>query len=81
MAGVLSDAQRRPRLILAELVPQYLADYGASVEEVFAFLGQFRYRAELLGPAGRRVSVTAEQVGAGANVVFTLADAQRRPRD
>lgn len=74
--GMLADPARRPRLLMIEIVEQYLTRAGASARGIYDLLARFGYRANLLENNRLRPIDPDETVPPG-NVFFTVDEARR----
>lgn len=67
---LLHDVKRKPRLIMAELVPAYLSRFGSTMETVLAFFADAGYQPYRLNN-NRLVAFTQADWGQSCNVFFT----------
>lgn len=68
-SDLFSDPGRRPRLIMAELVPAYLARFNSTIEDVFEFMSALNFSAFRLHE-GKLVPYVKADKGNTCNVFF-----------
>jgi FkbM family methyltransferase len=77
MQKTLSDGELRPKVILLELVDEYLRTFGFNSDEIIAGLSRFGYRPFWTDHQGKLHHVLSEHKGKSFNIFFIHSGNQR----
>lgn len=67
---LLSDINRRPRLIMMELFGENLEPYGTNIDSIISFMGNFSYKPYYLAPTGNLALYKERHYNKFVNVFF-----------